>query len=124
MKVFLVRPTEIFLLRFKVGSIDKESFFSVNGVTPGDVVQSFEIADTLGFIVVNNSQKVIVVNMKDFTVVKTLSGFSYPRSVVRADENTVYVSNGNGISDNYIYSIDLTSLKKTDSLALSTGPEN
>lgn len=101
----------------------KNLFFSVNGVTPGDVVQSFEIADTLGFIVVNNSQKVIVVNMKDFTVVKTLSGFSYPRSVVRADENTVYVSNGNGISDNYIYSIDLTSLKKTDSLALSTGPE-
>ncbi len=101
----------------------KNLFSSVNGVTPGDIVQSFEIADTLGFIVVNNSQKVIVVNMKDFKVVKTISGFSYPRSVVRADENTVYVSNGNGYSGNYIYSIDLTTLKKTDSLAVTTGPE-
>lgn len=101
----------------------KNLFSTVNGVTPGDIVQSFEIADTLGFIVVNNSQKVIVVNMKDFKVVKTISGFSYPRSVVRADENTVYVSNGDGYSGNYIYSIDLITLKKTDSLAVSTGPE-
>jgi len=101
----------------------KDLFSSVNGVAPGDIVQSFGIADTLGFIVVNNSQKVIVVNMKDFKVVKTISGFSYPRSVVRADENTVYVSNGDGYSGNYIYSIDLTTLKKTDSLAVTTGPE-
>lgn len=101
----------------------KNLFSTVNGVTPGDIVQSFGIADTIGFIVVNNSQKVIVVNMKDFKVVKTISGFSYPRSVVRADENTVYVSNGDGYSGNYIYSIDLTTLKKTDSLAVSTGPE-
>jgi hypothetical protein len=101
----------------------KNLYSTVNGVTPGDIVQSFEIADTLGFIVVNNSQKVIVVNMKDFKVVKTISGFSYPRSVVRADESTVYVSNGDGFSKNYIYSIDLTTLKKTDSLVVSTGPE-
>ncbi len=98
-------------------------FESVNGVPPGDVVQSFEIVDTLGFIVVNNSQKVTVVNMKDFKLVKNIDGFSYPRNVVRADENTVYVSNGNGTADNYIYSIDLTSLEKTDSLEVATGPE-
>lgn len=101
----------------------KSLFYSVNNVALGDVVQSFEIVDTLGFIIVNNSQKVTVVNMKDFNVVKTITGFSYPRSVVRANENTVYVSNGNGTSDNYIYSIDLSSLNKTGSLELVTGPE-
>lgn len=101
----------------------KSLFFSVNGVAPGDVVQAFEIVDTLGFIVVNNSQKVAVVNMKDFKVVKTIDGFSYPRSIVRADEKTVYVSNGNGFSDNYICSISLTTLEKTASLPVSTGPE-
>jgi hypothetical protein len=101
----------------------KSLYSSVNGVAIGDVVQSFEVVDTLGFIVVNNSQKVTVVNMKDFKVVKTITGFSYPRSVVRANEKTVYVSNGNGSADNYIYSIDLTSLKKSDSLAVTTGPE-
>jgi hypothetical protein len=107
----------------KLDQSTKDLYFSVNGISPGDVIQSFGIADTLGFIVVNNSQKVIVVNMKDFKVVKTISGFSYPRSVVHADKNTVYVSNGDGYSGNYIYSIDLTSLKKSDSLEVSTGPE-
>jgi len=101
----------------------KSLFLAVNGTSVGDIVQSFEVADTLGFIVVNNSQKVTIVNMKDFKVVKTIDGFSYPRSVVRANESTVYVSNGNGYADNYIYSINLKTLTKSDSLAVTTGPE-
>jgi len=105
------------------GETTKNLYYSVNGLALGDVVQSFEIADTLGFLVVNNSQKVTVVNMKDFKVVKTINGFSYPRSVVRAEENSVYVSNGNGSSDNYIYKINLSTLRKSDSLQVSTGPE-
>ena len=98
-------------------------YYSVNKVALGDVVQSFEIADTLGFIAVNNSQKVTVVSMKTFKVIKNISGFSYPRSVVRANEKTVYVSNGNGTSDNYIYSINIATLKKSDSLKITTGLE-
>jgi hypothetical protein len=111
---------------FNAGSnqLNKNLYYSVNSVPLGDVVQSFAVIDTLGFIVVNNSQKVTVVNMKNFKEVKTIYGFSYPRSVVRADQNTAFVSNGNGFSDNYIYSIDLSTLKKTDSLELATGPEN
>ena len=101
----------------------KTLYSSANGIGPGDVVQSFEIIDTLGFIVVNNSQKITVVNMKDFKVVKTITGFSYPRSVVRADKNSVYVSDGNGTAENYIYKIDLVSLEKSDSLVVTTGPE-
>jgi hypothetical protein len=101
----------------------KSLYYSVNKVTPGDVVQAFEVLDTLGFLLVNNAQKVVVVNMKDFTKVKTIGGFSYPRSVVRGDEKSVYVSNGNGYSGNYIYKVDLKTLKKTDSLKVTTGPE-
>ena len=101
----------------------KNLYYAVNTAPIGDVVQSFEIVDTLGFIAVNNSQKITVVNMKTFKVIKNISGFSYPRSVVRANENTVYVSNGNGISDNYIYSIDIAALAKSDSLKVTTGPE-
>lgn len=107
----------------KTGQTTKNLYYSANGAEPGDVVQSFEIADTLGFIVVNNSQKVTVVNMKDFKVVKHITGFTYPRSVVRADENTVYVSNGNGSSDNFIYKINLSTLEISGSLPLSAGPE-
>lgn len=101
----------------------KSLYTSANNLALGDIVQSFEIVDTLGFIIVNNSQKVVVVNMRNFKAIKTIYGFSYPRSVVRADENTVYISNGNGYSDNYIYSIDLSTLTKSDSLPVTTGPE-
>jgi hypothetical protein len=101
----------------------KNLYSSVNGHPLGDIVQSFEIVDTLGFIAVNNSQKVTVVNMKDFKTIKSISGFSYPRSIVRSDKNSVYVSNGNGYSGNFIYKIDLKTLTKTDSLAVTTGPE-
>lgn len=107
-----------------IGSAINTLYYSVNNVEAGDIVQSFAIADTLGFLVVNNSQKVIVVNMQDFGTKKTLTGFSYPRDIVRSDEATLYVSNGNGTAENYIYSIDLLSLEKTDSLEISTGPES
>lgn len=103
----------------------KNLYFSVNKVALGDVVQSFDIVDSLGFIVVNNSQKIIVVSMKTFKFIKTISGFSYPRNIVRANDNTVYVSNGKGKSKggNYIYSINLTTLTKSDSIEVATGPE-
>ncbi|MCE5348000.1 MAG: hypothetical protein LLG13_17160 [Bacteroidales bacterium] len=107
----------------KLNQSAKSLYNAVNNVALGDVVESFEIVDTLGFIVVNNSQKVTVVDMRDFTLIKTIDGFSYPRSVVRANGNTVYVSNGNGYSDNYIYSIDLSTLSKSDSLEVTSGPE-
>lgn len=102
----------------------KSLYYSANSTEIGDVVQAFAIADTLGFIVVNNSQKVTVVNMKDFSVIKTLDGFSYPRSIIRADENTMYVTNGNGFSGNCIYSIDLETLEKSDTLEISKGLES
>lgn len=97
---------------------------SVNGAEIGDVVQSFAIADTLGFIVVNNSQKVTVVNMKDFTVIKTLIGFSYPRSIVWAGKKEMFLANGNGFTDNYICSIDLETLEVSGKIELAAGPES
>ena len=106
------------------GNTVKSLYYSANGTELGDRAQSFIIADTLGLITVNNSQKVTVVSMKSFAMVKNLNNFSYPRGITRANEKTVYVANGNGSADNYIYSIDLTTLKKTDSLVVSKGPES
>ena len=106
------------------GNTVKSLYYSTNGTELGDIAQSFIIADTLGLITVNNSQKVTVVSMKSFAMVKNLNNFSYPRGITRANEKTVYVANGNGSADNYIYSIDLTTLKKTDSLVVSKGPES
>lgn len=101
----------------------KDLYQNVNDTKLGDILTSFEVVDTLGFLVVNNSQKVTVVNMKTFKKIKDITGFSYPRNIVRADDDHVYISNGNGYSDNYVYSINLNTLAKADSVEVGKGPE-
>jgi len=67
-------------------------FKEVNGIPLGDIPQSMFITDTLGFIVVNNSAKIEVVNMDDFTTVNTISGFTSPRHFLPVSDSTAYVS--------------------------------
>ncbi|MDP4205039.1 MAG: YncE family protein [Bacteroidota bacterium] len=66
-----------------------------NNVGPGDIVQSMSAFDNKGFIVVNNSQKIEVVDMSTFKKVQTISPLSYPRYVAKATSTEFYVSNGN-----------------------------
>ena len=62
-------------------------FQSVNKMLLGDVVQSFGVADDLGFIVVNNSQKVEVVDMETFLSVGTITGTDYPRNFIKISKS-------------------------------------
>src|SRR5208283_4147750 len=48
-------------------------FDSVNGFHPGDVLQSMYILDSLGFIVVNNSQRILEVKIPSFKWVRTIT---------------------------------------------------
>jgi len=98
-------------------------FQTVNGRILGDIVQDFEIVDTLGFIVVNNSQKVEVVNMKDFSSVATIdnAALTYPRFVEQATENTIYVSNGSMAGEVLIFNTQ--SFELTGSITVGNGPE-
>jgi len=103
---------------------DNNIFKSVNDKDLGDVVQDFCIADTLGFVVVNNSQKVEVVRMRDFESVKTISDLSYPRYVAQATDRTVYISNGNGKSEqDEVVEFDFVSMEIVDRIKVGKGPE-
>lgn len=48
--------------------------------------------DGLGFIVINNSAKVEVINMDDFRSVNTISGFTSPRHFLPVSDSIAYVS--------------------------------
>lgn len=68
-------------------------FYKANGYYLGDIAQCFYIMDTLGFIVVNNSQKVEVVSIPSFKSVRTINiPGSSPRYVQPINDHVAYVT--------------------------------
>ncbi|TKG91561.1 hypothetical protein EYV94_21285 [Puteibacter caeruleilacunae] len=102
---------------------DNNLFKTVNNTLLGDVVQSFEAVDTLGFIVANGSGRVEVVHMANFKSVSTIEDLSYPRFVKQAGDNKVYITNGNGYADNQVVVYNLETLSVTKNIAVDKGPE-
>lgn len=99
-------------------------FEHVNSRPLGDVVQSMTIIGDRAYIVVNNSQKIEVVDSKTFKSKGTIKGLSYPRSVTNLNDDKILVTNGNGTNnDDYVYVISKSSLTKIDSLVAEKGPE-
>lgn len=95
-------------------------FNAVNSATLGDIVQSMSIYNSRGYIVVNNSQKVEVVDMKDFKSVGTITGFSSPRYLLAVNSSKAYVSDW---SSNTVKIVDLNTLIITGSIPAGEGPE-
>jgi hypothetical protein len=96
-------------------------FESVNGRPLGDVVQSFSVAGDKAFIVVNNSQKVEIVDLKTFSSIGTINGLEYPRYFLAVSKDKGYLTDGNFFGR--IYVIDLNSLSITDTIPCGNGPE-
>ncbi len=89
----------------------------------GDVVQSFSVIGDMGFIVVNNSQKIEVVDMETFKSVGTMRGLDYPRYMLAVSDNKAYITNG--ATEGFVYLIDLSSLliNSVKRIAVGKGPE-
>jgi YVTN family beta-propeller protein len=73
------------------GSVTNNLFQSVNGFAAGDIAQSFHIHQGKGYLVMNNSQKIEVVQVPGVTSIATITGFSGPRYMVSAG-NRGYVT--------------------------------
>ncbi|MFA5815224.1 MAG: DUF5074 domain-containing protein [Bacteroidales bacterium] len=96
-------------------------FESVNGRPLGDVVLSVSIAGDKAFIVVNNSQKVEVVDLKTFESIGVIDGLEYPRYFLAINDKKGYLTDGN--FNGRVYVIDIESLSITDTIPCGTGPE-
>ena len=102
--------------------LENKLFQTVNQRILGDVVQSFGVADDKGFIVVNNSQKVEVVDMETFVSIGTISGTDYPRYFLKINKSKGYLTNGAFSGE--VLVIDLHSLSVVDEIPVGKGPEN
>ncbi len=100
-------------------AVTNNVYKTVNEVALGDVVQSMTIDGDKGYIVVNNSNKVEVIDKNTGENISTITDVSYPRQIV-INNNKGYVTCQ---GDNSVKIIDLDSYSVTNSISVGSSPE-
>lgn len=85
--------------------VTADVFNSVNSMALGDVCQSMCIFNGKGYIVVNNSGKIEVINPNNFARLTTINGLSSPRYFLPVDSSKAFVTD---LYANQINIVDLT----------------
>lgn len=80
-------------------------YFTVNQRPLGDVCQSMYVLGGKGYVIVNNSGKIEVVNVEDFKNTATISGFTSPRCLLQTEQGSAYVTD---MYSNVIYIVNLS----------------
>ncbi|HNW89513.1 MAG TPA: hypothetical protein PKN48_07600 [Bacteroidales bacterium] len=89
---------------FSNNDYKEDIFKDVNNRPLGDVAQSVRIHNGKAYIVVNNSNKIEIVNLSDFASCGVISGLVSPRYFLPVDASKAYVSD---LYSNNISIIDL-----------------
>lgn len=77
---------------FESQKISENAFESKNNRPLGDVLQSMCRYGNTGYLIVNNSQKIEVIDVNDLSSKATITGFKSPRYMVVANPQKAYVS--------------------------------
>jgi len=105
-------------------TIENEIFQAVNNRPLGNVVQSATFHEGKIYIVVNNADKIEIVDAGDFKEVGVINGLKLPRFILPVSSSKAYVSQwGTGGLQGEIKVIDLNSNTITKTIATGKGAE-
>lgn len=108
---------------YKSDSVVNNVFYSVNGRSIGDVLQSAIIYKGKIYMILNNSHKVEIASSSDFVQAGTIEGLNTPRYATVAN-NSLYITQWNSWGQKGAVMVyDLSSLSKIDSIPVGYGPE-
>ncbi len=96
-------------------SVVQDAFYAVNKVPLGDVANFMTTCNDRGFIVVNNSGIVYVVDLNTGAFLGKISGLTSPREILILDENRAWVSD---LFDKFISVVDLNTYQVTGTIDL------
>lgn len=103
--------------------VDNNTFKTVNQRDLGDVVQSMLVVGDRGYLVVNNSKKVEVVDVRTFKEVATVEGLEQPRYAVAAGPDKVYISEWTNGSTGRVAVLDTRTNKISKTVPVGGKPE-
>lgn len=93
------------LYNAKTKVVENDVFKRNNNQLPiGDVVQSMIQVGDLGYVVVNNSNKIRVIDLNNFQSLGSIEPFNSPRYILPINQNKAYVSD---LYENKLYVVDL-----------------
>ena len=102
------------------GGMENKIFQGKNdGQELGNIVQSAVQIGLNTFIVVNNSNKIRIVEQSSFKLIHTVDDIYLPRYVIQADDAHAYVS----CWDNTVKILDFAGFKVSGTIPVATGPE-
>ncbi|MEQ1747288.1 MAG: DUF5074 domain-containing protein [Saprospiraceae bacterium] len=109
----------------ETGETVQDVFEKANGgASLGQFVQSLTLHNGKGYIVVNGANKVYVVDATTFKYLDTIGGLYLPRFLLPVSANTALVSQwgADGVTGS-VASVDLKTLKITETLPTGKGPD-